>query len=129
MEHELGLGTIEAVELLPHVERGDAFVLDLRRNLHGKQIYGSTRYNPKHIADAPKLILPLPKTGGLIVLYDDGDASDHVRELGLKLMREGYGGIRILRGGIAAWIEAGGRTQEPSFEQPVPMVTEQQLSR
>ncbi len=46
--------------------------------------------------------------------------SDTTREIAEKLRANGFGDVRVLRGGFAAWETANGETQEPSIEQIVP---------
>ncbi len=121
--------TIDSEELAAHVERNDVFLLDLRKSAHGGQIYGAIRYDPKKLRGASKLILPLPKSDGLVVLYDEQGDSNALRDLAEKLRSNGYGTLRILEGGYAAWERAGGRTEEPTIEQPVPLASEHQINR
>ncbi len=123
------LPTIGADELREHVRRGDAFLLDLRRSPGNEQIYGAIRYDPKKLLAAPRLVLPLPKEDGTIVLYDERGESPALREIAAKLQSDGYGAIHRLAGGFEAWKLAGGRTEEPTVEQPVPLVAEHQLER
>lgn len=120
---------IGTAELAERIERNDVFVLDLRRAVHGGQIYGSIRYDPKKLVDAARLVLPLPKTEGLIVLYDEDGSSKRLAELADKLRAGGYGEIRLLDGGFDAWKAADGKMQEASMEQPVPLVSEHQIER
>jgi len=116
-------------DLRAHVERGDAFVLDLRRSPGGEQIYGAIRYDPKKLLAAPRLVLPLPKADGTIVLYDERGDSSALREIAEKLQADGYGAIHVLAGGFEAWKLAGGKIEERTIEQPVPLVSEHQLER
>lgn len=111
------------------MERNDVFLLDLRKSAHGGQIYGAIRYDPKKLRGASKLILPLPKSDGLVVLYDEHGDSNALSDLAEKLRSNGYGTLRILEGGYAAWERAGGRTEEPTIEQPVPLASEHQINR
>lgn len=120
---------ISSAEVAKHVERGDAFVLDLRRSAHGEQLYGAIRYDPKKLLDAPRLVLPLPKSEGLIVIYDEDGTSSRLADVAGKLRRDGYAEVRALEGGFAAWRAAGGRTEEETMEQPVPLVSEHQVER
>ena len=120
---------ISCDEVAQHVERGDIFLLDVRRSAHGKQIYGAIQYDPKKLENAGRLVLPLPKSEGLIVIYDDDGTAARTRELGEKLIAGGYAGVHVLEGGYAAWQAADGRTEDVTLEQPVPTVSEQQLER
>jgi len=129
MKDHAQLPTIDIATLAEHIEKQDAFVVDLRSTSHGDMIYGSIRYEPKKLAEAEKLMLPLPKGSGLIVLYDEDGKSDRLASLAADLARDGYGEIFALDGGFDAWKAAGGRMQERSMEQPVPAVTEHQITR
>lgn len=123
------LPPIGVAELIEHVANNDVFVLDLRRNTHGKQIYGAIRYDPKKLLDAPRLTLPLPQNSGLIVVYDENGTSSDVAAIGDKLRENGYGEVRALEGGFKAYETANGKTEEMTMEQPVPLVSEHQLDR
>ena len=120
---------IGIAELTEHVANNDVFVLDLRRGVHGKQIYGAIRYDPKKLLDAPKLALPLPKSDGLIVLYDEDGTSSEVAQIGDKLRESGFAEIRALEGGFKAYEAADGKLEEATMEQPVPLVSTHQLDR
>jgi rhodanese-related sulfurtransferase len=117
------LDEISPGELTERVERGDVFVLDVRRHTGSEQIYGAIRYNPRHLLDAPRLALPLPKTGAAaIVLYDEtGDGPD-LESIAVKFRQSGYALLGRLAGGFAAWKVAARRIEDASFEQPVPTV-------
>lgn len=121
--------TIDARALGALVDDGTAFVLDVRRRAHDSQIYGAIRYDPKKLLDAPKLALPLPKDDTPIVLYDEDGTSETLAELGAKLESDGYGAVRTLDGGFAAWEAAGGRTEGTTIEQVVPHVSTHQAQR
>ena len=121
--------SIAVDELAPRLERGDVFVLDVRRTRHDAQIYGSIHYDPKKLLAAARLILPLPKAAGAIVLYDEDGGSERLDEVAAALEASGYAEPLVLAGGFAAWRDAGLRTEEPSLEQPVPLVSEQQVER
>ena len=120
---------IDAATVAEHIEKQDAFIVDLRSTSHGEMIYGSIRYEPKKLNEGEKLILPLPKGSGLIVLVDEDGSGNRLGELAQKLSENGYGEIRILTGGFKAWKDFGGRMQERAMEQPIPEVTEHQATR
>jgi rhodanese-related sulfurtransferase len=122
--------TIEAADVAKHIEQNDVFLLDLRGGTGNKQIYGAIRYDPGKLAQAERLVLPLPKSGsGLIVLYDEDGKSRELQKLAEKLTANGYDPVHVLAGGFKAWEASGGRTEEPTIEQPVPLVSEHQLER
>ncbi|HMD01432.1 MAG TPA: rhodanese-like domain-containing protein [Candidatus Baltobacteraceae bacterium] len=114
-----GTAGISASELADRVERGDVFVVDVRAHTGSAQVYGAIRYKPHDLLKAERLILPLPRGDGLIVLYDEnGDGAD-LRAIATKVAQEGYGEIRLLNGGFRAWRDAARRTEEPTLEQPI----------
>jgi rhodanese-related sulfurtransferase len=123
------LPAMAADDVRAHIERGDVFLLDLRRSTGSTQIYGAIRYDPKKLLDAPRLVLPLPKEDGTIVLYDERGDSSNVRAIADKLRAGGYGKLYALDGGFEAWQAADGRTEERTIEQPVPLVSEHQPER
>ena len=129
MQDSAALPTIDTAELADHIEKQDAFVLDVRSHGQGESIYGSIRYDVKKLLEAPRLVLPLPKGSGLIVLYDEDETSKETREIAARLSADGYGDVRLLAGGFTAWKAARGKTEAETLEQPVPEVTEHQLSR
>ena len=116
-------------ELAARVAANNAFLLDVRRATHGGQIYGAIRYDPHKLRDAPRLVLPLPKDGTPVVLYDEDGESKTLSELAAKLRENGYTGAQTLAGGFAAWKAVDGKMEEATLEQPVPMVSEHQLER
>ncbi|MBC5800507.1 MAG: hypothetical protein GIX03_06545 [Candidatus Eremiobacteraeota bacterium] len=128
-DHTAPAAPIGVDDLRAHVEANDVFLLDLRRGTHGEQIYGAIRYDPHKLRDAPKLILPLPKNDGLVVLYDEDGTGKGLEEITDKLRADGYGALRILDGGFKAWKDAAGKTEEATIEQPVPEVSGHQLER
>ncbi len=111
------------------IETGTVFVLDVRRAVHGEQIYGAIRYDRKKLLDAPKLALPLPKNETPVVLYDEDGTSESLPALRSKLDENGYTGATTLDGGFAAWQAAGGKTEGATIEQVVPLVSTHQAER
>jgi len=128
-EDTSSIAPIGVEDLRAHVEANNVFLLDLRRSTHGEQIYGAIRYDPHKLRDAPKLMLPLPKNDGLVVLYDEDGTGKSLDEIAAKLGEEGYGELRVLAGGFKAWKEADGKMEEATVEQPVPLVSGHQLDR
>lgn len=128
-ESRRALPKIGVDELRRHVEANNVFLLDLRRSVHGGQIYGAIRYDTHKLRDAVKLVLPLPKEDGLIVLYDEDGNGKVLEEIAAKLHDDGYGELRALDGGFKAWNDADGKTEEGTVEQPVPAVSGHQLER
>ena len=126
---EAPVPTIAVEELRARIEANAAFLLDVRRATHGGQIYGAIRYDPHKLREASRLVLPLPKDGTLVVLYDEDGKSKTLSELSAKLLENGYSGVQTLAGGFAAWKAADGKMEEATLEQPVPLVSEHQLER
>jgi len=116
-------------DVAAHLERGDVFLLDVRGSTGKQQIYGAINYDPKKLRSASKLVLPLPKSDGLIVLYDASGDSRDLETIAEKLRADGYASIYALEGGFDAWDAAGGRIEEATIEQPVPLVSEHQIAR
>jgi len=50
-------------ELRSRVDANNAFLLAVRRAVHGRQIYGAICYDPHKLKIATRLLLPLPKDG------------------------------------------------------------------
>ena len=116
-------------ELRERIDANQVFLLDVRRSAGGEQIYGAIRYDPGKLRAAEKLVLPLPKTDGLIVLYDEEGSGKALTQLAEKLRENGYGELRVLAGGFRAWKDAGGKTEERTVEQPVPLASGHQVER
>jgi rhodanese-related sulfurtransferase len=116
-------------ELAEHIARGDAFVLDVRSAVHGGQIFGAIRYDPEKLLEAARLMLPLPKGDGVIVLYDEDGRGERAARIAERLRSEGYAPPRLLAGGFATWRSEQRAVEEATLEQPVPLVSEQQLER
>lgn len=129
MPYDMPIATVGCDELARHIDANDAFLLDLRPHAHGAQIYGAIRYDPKKLVKAERLVLPLPKDDGFIVLYDEDGTSATLHALAIKLRDDGYGRVTVLDGGFRAWTEAEGRTEGQTLEQPVPTVSEHQIRR
>jgi rhodanese-related sulfurtransferase len=125
----IALPSIAIEDLIAHVEQNDVFLLDLRGGSHRKQIYGAIRYDRRKLLDAPQLALPLPKTDGLIVLYDGDGTSSEIARVGERLRESGYAEVRALEGGYDAYEAAGGKLEDTTMEQPVPLAGEHQLER
>ena len=128
-ESAAAVPTIGVDELRARIDANSAFLLDVRRSTHGKQIYGAIRYDPHKLHDASRLVLPLPKDGTPVVLYDEDGDSKTLTALADKLRDNGYTGVQTLAGGFAAWKAADGKMEEATLEQPVPMVSEHQFER
>ena len=107
-----------SVDELRALGESGATIVNAGRHQGSKEIRGAIRYRPHDLLEPEHLMLPLPPDR-LIVLYDERGEGD-LAKIAARLTGEGYRDVRTLRGGFAAWEQAGGATQEPSMEQVVP---------
>lgn len=96
---------------------GNDVVLDVRRHRGKEQIRGAVRYDPAKLLDAPRLRLPLPHDGTIVLCADDERIAEHVAT---RLADEGFGDVCVLEGGMHAWNARGLPTEAPTQEQPIP---------
>lgn len=96
-----------------------ATVLDVGRHQGHREIRGAVRYRPHDLLTPNRLTIPIAPDKP-VVIYDESGKSDQLREVAAALERNGFGDVRLLTGGFAAWEAAGGETQEASLEQVVP---------
>ena len=121
---------MEPFELAERLERGDVVLIDVRRHPGSEQIYGATRYDPRHLLEARRLVLPLPKHGEWpIVLYDQTGEGAELATIAAKFHESGYAPVLRLAGGFAGWKTAARRVEELSLAQPIPGVEDQRLDR
>lgn len=92
-------------------------VLDIRKHTHNEQIRGAVRYDAKKLLDADKLVLPLPKSGTIVLCADDEKTAE---EVAARLEQQDYGEARLLRGGIDEWKKHGLPVEAATQEQPIP---------
>ena len=92
-------------------------LLDVSGHTPKAEIRGAIRYRPHDLLAGERLVLPIAHDRP-VVLYDDAKGQ-HAFEVAQRLRDSGLD-VRVLDGGIDAWREAGGATQEPSLEQIVP---------
>ena len=118
-------------EALRALADSGATILNVGKHQGRAEIRGSIRYRPHDLVTPEHLALPLAPDKP-VVLYDERGDGDLTPQIAEKLKANGFGDVRILTGGFAAWDRAGGPTQEPSFEQVVPPMRSsevQQLDR
>lgn len=111
--------TETTVNEVPALIAGGAAILNVGKHAGDREIRGAVRYRPHDLLTPDHLAVPIAPEKP-VVLYDergDGELTARVAE---KLEQSGYGDVRILKDGFAAWDAAGGETQEPSMEQLVP---------
>jgi rhodanese-related sulfurtransferase len=110
--------TVDEVRAL--VAQG-ATILNVGKHQGSREIRGAVRYRPQDLLTPDHLAIPIALDKP-VVLYDEKGKSDLTRQVAEKLERNGFGDVRNLDGGFAAWEAAHGETQEPSLEQVVPPV-------
>ena len=97
---------------------GGATILNVGSHQGKREIRGAVRYRPHDLLTPEHLALPVAHDRP-VVLYDEKGDGDLTRQIAEHLEAEGYD-VRILKGGFAAWEQAGGPTQEATIEQVVP---------
>lgn len=96
-----------------------ATVINVGERQGAAEIRGAVRYRPHDLLRADRLALPIAPERP-VVLFDPDGRGDLTGQIAEKLRAQGFGDVRILTGGFAAWTREGGATQEPSMEQVVP---------
>lgn len=96
-----------------------ATIINVGQHAGHAEIRGAIRYRPHDLLAAAHLTLPIAPEKP-VVLYDEKGNGDLTAQIAAKLSEQGFSDVRTLRGGYAAWHDAGGETQEPSMEQVVP---------
>jgi 3-mercaptopyruvate sulfurtransferase SseA len=107
------------VDELQSLVAGGATILNVGKHQGRKEIRGAVRYRPNDLLTPERLTIPIAPDKP-VVLYDEKGDGELTRQIAEKLTENGFGDVRILDGGFAAWEAAHGETQEPSFEQIVP---------
>jgi 3-mercaptopyruvate sulfurtransferase SseA len=103
-----------------------ATVLNVGEHQSSREIRGAVRYRPHDLLTPDHLAIPIAPDKP-VVLYDEKGEGDLTRQIAAKLEQNGFGDVRILEGGFAAWESAHGETQEASLEQVVPPVQPSQV--
>jgi 3-mercaptopyruvate sulfurtransferase SseA len=96
-----------------------ATIVNVGQHAGSREIRGGIRYRPHDLLTPDHLALPLAQDRP-VVLYDEKGDGELTEQIAQKLRASGFGDVRVLKGGFAAWEAAGGPTQEPSLEQVVP---------
>lgn len=107
------------VEELRALADSGAAILDVGKHQGRSEIRGAVRYRPHDLLTPDHLAIPIAPDKP-VVLYDENGNGDLTAQIAVKLAGNGFTDVRILKGGYAAWEQAGGATQEPSMEQIVP---------
>lgn len=108
-----------SVEDLRALGDSGAQIVNVGKHQGSKEIRGARRYRPHDLLEPEHLMLPLAPEQ-TVVLYDERGDGDLTRQIAERLQANGFGDVRVLSGGFAAWERGGGATQEASFEQVVP---------
>ncbi len=104
-----------------------ATILNVGQHGGHREIRGAIRYRPHELLTPGHLALPLAQDRPL-VLYDEKGDGELTKQIADRLAAQGYD-VRVLSGGFAAWEQAGGPLQEPSFEQIVPPTRPSQVQQ
>ncbi len=96
-----------------------ATILNVGKHQGHREIRGAVRYRPHDLLTPDRLTIPIAPDKP-VVLYDEQGDGDLTPQIAAKLQENGFGDVRSLKGGFAAWEAAEGETQEASFEQVVP---------
>ena len=107
------------VEELRKLATEGATILNVGKHAGHREIRGAVRYRPHDLLTPEHLAIPIAPDKP-VVLYDENGRGDLTQQIDAKLRANGFGDVRVLQGGFAAWESAGGETQEPSMEQMVP---------
>lgn len=96
-----------------------ATILNVGKHQGRREVRGAVRYRPHDLLTPDRLAIPIAPDKP-VVLYDENGNGDLTHQVAAKLEQNGFGDVRRLEGGFAAWEAAHGETQEPSLEQVVP---------
>lgn len=107
------------VDELRSLAAAGATILNVGKHQGRKEIRGAVRYRPDDLLTPERLAIPIAPDKP-VVLYDEKGDADLTGRVARKLAENGFGDVRELGGGFAAWEAANGETQEPSLEQVVP---------
>ncbi len=107
------------VEELRTLAAEGATILNVGKHAGHREIRGAVRYRPHDLLTPDHLAIPIAPDKP-VVLYDENGRGDLTAQIAEKLRANGFGDVRTLSGGFAAWEGTDGETQEPSMEQVVP---------
>lgn len=107
------------VDELRALDGTGATILNVGKHQGRREIRGAVRYRPHDLLTPEHLAIPIAPDKP-VVLYDEKGGADLTAQIAEKLRQNGFGDVRALQGGYAAWESADGETQEASMEQTVP---------
>jgi 3-mercaptopyruvate sulfurtransferase SseA len=107
------------VDELRALENTGATILNVGKHQGRSEIRGAVRYRPHDLLTPERLAIPIAPDKP-VILYDEKGDGDLTTQIAGKLAQNGFGDVRTLQGGFAAWESASGDTQEASMEQVVP---------
>ncbi|HEV3087319.1 MAG TPA: rhodanese-like domain-containing protein [Candidatus Elarobacter sp.] len=107
------------VEELRALGDSGATIVNVGKHQGHAEIRGAIRYRPHDLLTPDHLTIPIAPDKP-VVLYDEKGDGDLTRQIAEKLKANAFQDVRTLKGGFAAWEQAGGPTQEPTLEQVVP---------
>ena len=94
-------------------------IINAGKHAGKREIRGAIRYRPSDLLEAGHLALPI-EHDRRVILYAEGGHDETLARIAEKMRADGFSDVRIFEGTLAAYEQAGGATQEPSFEQVVP---------
>jgi rhodanese-related sulfurtransferase len=100
-------------------EIGRATVIDVGRHAGSRQIAGAIRYRPDDLLRAERLLLPVDRERA-VVLYGTRGWDRQFEEIAEKFRQNGFSNVRIYGGSLQDFEDAGGRTEDSSYEESVP---------
>jgi 3-mercaptopyruvate sulfurtransferase SseA len=109
--------SITAGEILAQSPR--TTIINAGTNPGKREIRGAIRYSPHELLHAVHLALPIAH-GDPVILYDEHGHDGTLKRIADRMRADGFVDVRVYEGTLAAYEEAGGETQEPSFQQVIP---------
>ena len=109
--------SITAGELLTHDPH--TTIINAGKNAGKREIRGAIRYRPHDLLEADHLALPIAHDSRIVLYAENGD-HEALAKIADKMRADGFTGVHVYDGTLAAYEEAGGETQDASMEQIVP---------